>query len=267
MTETFKAAVAIVGRDARLFYSYRFRAVITAGSTIIVLALFRELSDLVSTRHFATPAAYFDYAAVGLAVLPALRFVLTITPANLRDELIAGTFDQFGLAAFGPTNYLLCTLIFPMVTGFVFGAFTIAVAAAVFGLHLSWPSALLALPLSPLVALALAPIAAVLLAGTVLVKQVTSGSSWLVSGISLLAGTYFPVALLPGWIRWMSDLLPLTPALALLRHVLVGTPTPVPVLEELARLAAFAAAGLPIAVLATHLACAAARSRGTLLEY
>ncbi len=41
---------------------------------------------------------------------------------------------------------------------------------------------------------------------------------------SLVAGLYFPVALLPQWIRWASDVQPLAPATELLRWALVGQP-------------------------------------------
>jgi ABC-type polysaccharide/polyol phosphate export permease len=133
--------------------------------------------------------------------------------------------------------------------------------------EVSWPTAALAVPRALLTSLAVAPIAALLLAGTIPLKQVTAGAGWVVSAISLLAGVYFPVTLLPGWIRWVSDLLPLTPALALLRHVLVGTPTPVPVLDELARLSGFAVLGVPLAALALGAACTIAHARGTLHEY
>ena len=42
--------------------------------------------------------------------------------------------------------------------------------------------------------------------------------------LSLVAGVFFPVALLPNWIEWTSEVQPLTPSLDLLRHLIVGTP-------------------------------------------
>jgi len=51
-----------------------------------------------------------------------------------------------------------------------------------------------------------------------LVKQTVMGASFIVSAISLVAGLYFPISLLPGYLRWASDVQPFTPAVDLLRH-------------------------------------------------
>lgn len=267
MTEAGGVMAAIVRRDARVFYSYRLRSVGQLIGATFTLTLFYEISRLVSTRRFATPQAYFDFAAVGLAVLPVLRAGLVSAPSALRDELIAGTFEHSALSPFGPVAYLLCTLVFPFVVGMASGAITLSLAAVLFHLHVAWATAALAVPLALLGALALAPFATLLLAGTVIVKQLTTGAGWIVAAFSLLGGAYFPVALLPGWIRWASGAQPLTPALDLLRHVLVHASAGGSAPGQLARLAVFAAVGLPLGAAALHWACAFTRRRGTLLEY
>ena len=57
-----------------------------------------------------------------------------------------------------------------------------------------------------------------------LVKQTNAGAGLVVTGISLVAGLYFPVSLLPDWIQWASNVQPFTPAVDLLRYLLIGTP-------------------------------------------
>lgn len=267
MNDLVRVTVAMVKRDMRLFWSYRLRLALELVGTIFAVALFYELSRLVSGRRFANPVAYFDFAAVGLAFTPMLRTGVIAPAAALRDELLAGTLERLALSPLGAARCLLATLVFPFAVALVTGLVILLVTSAFFGMHVTWPATALAVPLGVLSALALAPFAALLLAATVLVKQVGAGSGYLLAPLSLLGGVYFPVALLPPWIRWGSDVQPITPSLALLRHVLIGTPAGAPFALELAKLVAFIVVGLPLGAGALQWACAEVRRRGTLLEY
>ena len=87
-----------------------------------------------------------------------------------------------------------------------------------------WSTASARVPVALLGSLAFLPFA-VLITGVVFVfKQAGAGAGFLVTCLSLVAGVFFPVALLPNWIEWTSEVQPLTPALDLLRHLVVGTP-------------------------------------------
>jgi ABC-type multidrug transport system permease subunit len=261
------AAAAIVQRDARLFWSYRLGPVRELVAMAFSVVLFYELAQLISSAHFPTPGAYFEFAAIGLALTPMLRSGLVAPPAALREELLTGTFERLALSPLGTSACLVATLVFPLALGLLMGAAILLLCATLFGLALDWPGALLALPLAGLTALALAPFGALLLAAGVLVKRAGAGSGWIVAGLALVGGVYFPPALLPGWIGWAAEVQPVTPALDLLRHVLTGTPVDGTVAGDLALLAAFAAVGLPLAAAVLRAACARARRRGTLFDY
>ena len=82
--------------------------------------------------------------------------------------------------------------------------------------------------------------------------------------MTLLAGMAFPVAVLPGWIRWISDLIPLRYAFDGARAALFaggGWGTDVVVLS------AIAAALWPTALVAFSWALTFAKRRATLAEY
>jgi ABC-2 type transport system permease protein len=104
-------------------------------------------------------------------------------------------------------------------------------------------------------------------AAVVLLKQTNAGATFVMAGMTLLAGLYFPVTLLPAWIRWASDVQPFTPAVDLLRNVLVGTPLSDPFGVELAKLAGFAAVLLPLSLLVLRAAVRRSRRQGTIIEY
>jgi ABC-2 type transport system permease protein len=108
----------------------------------------------------------------------------------------------------------------------------------------------------------------VALIGTVLVmKHAIAGTNWIVAGISLIAGLYFPVTLLPDWIEWMSQVQPFTPTVDLLRNVLVGTPLTDPAWISVLKVAGFAAVLMPVSVWLLRVMVRASRRRATILEY
>jgi ABC-type multidrug transport system permease subunit len=104
-------------------------------------------------------------------------------------------------------------------------------------------------------------------AGVLVFKQTNAGAAFVVTGLSLVAGLYFPVSLLPGWIEWAAEVQPCTPAVDLLRNVLVGTPLRESAALSLGKLLAFAGIALQLATLALGRAIrhsrAKARSRST----
>lgn len=266
MTAVAHAALAIVRRDARIFRSYRFRLLREVVGAAFTVALFYELSQLVSSQRFPTAAAYFEYAVVGLAFTPLLRSALMDPPALLRDELLTGSFERLAFSPLGVAGALLASLIFPLCLALVTGGLILALATVGFGLRPDVATVALALPVGALAALAIAPLGGAILAAGVLFKQAGAGSGWILAGLSLIGGVYFPAALLPDWIGWSADAQPVTPALHALRDVVLDGPADGTLGVDMLKLAGFAAVGLPLAALALRAACAHARRRGTLLE-
>ena len=101
----------------------------------------------------------------------------------------------------------------------------------------------------------------------VVIKQTTAGASVVVTGITLLAGIYFPVALLPHWIRWISEVQPFTPAVDLLRNTLVHTQLREAALVDLAKLLGFAIVATPLSLWVLSRAVRHGQRRGTIIEY
>jgi ABC-2 type transport system permease protein len=104
-------------------------------------------------------------------------------------------------------------------------------------------------------------------AAVVLVKQTNAGATLVITGVTLLAGVYFPISLLPEWIRWASDVQPFTPAVDLLRNLLVGTSLRDAPGVEVAKLVGFTLVTLPLALLLLRSAVERSRRRGTIIEY
>lgn len=261
------AALGVVRRDWRIYRSFRLRLILQLVSILLSLTLFFYLSKLVAVRRFPTPEAYFAFAVVGIAVLEVLTAALSAVPAAVRQELLTGTFERLVVSPFGPVASIAAMALFPIAQALVLSAATIALGGIVFGLPLSWSTVPLAIPVGALGAVAFLPFALLVTALVIAAKQAGGLTAYIVTGLSLTSGALFPVELLPGWLRWVSEVQPLTPSLDLLRHLLLATPLRDPVWLELLRLVGFAVVLTPVALVVLRRTIERGRRDGTLIEY
>jgi ABC-type multidrug transport system permease subunit len=256
---------AIVERDARTFVSYRTRLVTQLAGLMLTIAIFHYVSRLVDLGAGATKDEYFAFVVVGILIMNVLQSTVA-TPFQLRQELIAGTFERILVSPFGAIAGAFSMMVFPALLAAFVSVVALALAALIFGLPIEWQTAPLAIPVLALASLPFAAIGSFFLAAVILVKQ-SFGVSWVMAAISLTGGVYFPIALLPAWAEWLSSVQPFTPTVELLRHLLTGTEMTGSPLDALLRLLVFVAVLTPLGVLAVRAAIRRARARGTILEY
>jgi ABC-2 type transport system permease protein len=267
MAALASAAGAICKRDFLIFATYRTRFFTTFFTTAVSLTLFFYVSRLVSSPRIGSPDDYYAFVVVGIVIFTMLTSTLSTPVGTLRAELQAGTFERMVLSAFGPIRSIVSLLLFPVLMAFVTALLSIAYAGAVFGLDLRWSTAAAAIPVGLLGAVAFAPFGLLMTAAVVLFKQTNAGATLFMTAVTLLAGVYFPVALLPDWIEWASEVQPFTPAVDLLRNVLVGTPLEDSAAVNIAKMLGFTAVLLPLSLLALRGALTRSRRKGTIIEY
>jgi ABC-2 type transport system permease protein len=260
------AMAAIVRRDAILFISYRAQFVSQVLTPLFSLTVFYYISKVLTSSTIDSPGGYFGFVVIGLVIVQILTISLGVMPVTVRQELVSGTIERSLVSAHGPVNGILGSMLFPLINALLSGTLMLVLAALIFGLPLE-STAALAIPVALLGTIAFMPFAVMLVAMVMAFKQVSSASGFLVTAIAIVGGLYFPIALLPSWIRWASDVQPFTPATDLLRHLLVGTPLVHPFAIELLKLIAFAAVLLPIAFYLLRKAIRYGQRTGTIAEY
>jgi ABC-2 type transport system permease protein len=87
------------------------------------------------------------------------------------------------------------------------------------------------------------------------------------SASMFLSGVFYPVTVLPSWLRSVGGLLPLTPALDALRMALLGAASPRALWPTLGILGAFIAVLIPSGVGLFAHALRRARVEGSLAHY
>ena len=263
---TAAGAAGVVRRDFIVFTSYRFRLLSEIVAAAIGTTVVYYVSRLVTAGPFDSPDAYFAYCVVGFAVLQVLTAALAVLPLALRHELVAGTFERVLVSPLGAIYALLAMSVLPFLSALFTATMTILYAALVFGMPVDWSTAPLALPTAVLGGLAFLPFAVVITGGVLVVKQAGAGAGFIISLLVVVGGVFFPVSVLPDWIEWTSHVPPLTPALDLVRHLVVGTPVD-STWQAIGRLALFAAVLLPPSVLFLRACLRLGQRRGTVLEY
>jgi ABC-2 type transport system permease protein len=261
-----EAMWGIMRRDAILFVSYRTQLVSQFVSPLFLIAIFYYISHLLAAKTFHSPGGYFGYVIVGLVIVEILTLSLGLMPGSVRQELVSGTIERFLVSAHGPVNGILGTMLFPLCNAIFSGILTLVMATLIFGLPLATTS-FLAIPVALLGVIAFMPFALFLVAVVMAFKQVASVSQFIVSGIAIVGGLYFPIALLPGWISWASEVQPFTPATDLMRHLLVDTPLVHPAAVELLKLVGFSVVLLPAGFMLLRAAIRYGQRTGTIAEY
>ncbi len=259
------ALYGVVARDMRIFISYRTQTFTQLFGLILTMTIFYYVSRLVKVEQFRTGDEYFAFVVAGLLIMLVLQ-AAAAAPASLRQELVAGTFERSLVSPMGPLVGILGLMLFPIAFACFVAFAGFLVSAALFDLQVDWSTAPFAIPASLLSAATFAVLAIFVLAVVVVFKQ-SPGVTWLVTLMTLTAGVYFPVALLPDWIAWVSEVQPFTPAVDLIRHLLLGTTVGDPVLTASLKLGGFFAVFAPLSIAVLHGAIQIGRRRGTILEF
>jgi ABC-2 type transport system permease protein len=265
--EELDAAAAVVKRDWLVLVSYRVRILTNLLTVCFTVTTFHFIAQLVHISSFASPSAYFAFALIGLITLQILNSTLQTPPGTLRGELVAGTFERFLVSPFGAVRSMVALTVFPLAYSLFTAMAMLVFAAAAFGLHLQWATLPLLAPVAVLGALSFLSFGLLIMALVLVFKQALGGVTFVVAGISLVSGLYFPVSVLPGWMQVLSRVQPFTPAADLMRHVMVGSPLHEALGGELAKLIGFPLVLVPAGLLALTLAVRTSRRRGTILEY
>ena len=265
LTGYLDAVAAVVRRDMRIFLSYRFRWLTRILGTLLTLTTFYYVSKLARADAVGSHASYFAFLLVGIVALPVLTGAMTVAQF-VRQELVAGNFERLIVSPTGPVIGILAMLIFPLAFALLLAAITMALGIALFGVHVELGGIPLTLGVMALGCIAFASIGLLFVAALIAFKS-AAGVTWVIAGLGLVGGVYFPISLFPGWIRWAGSVQPLTPTIELLRHLLVGTPLAHAAWADWLKLGAFAAVLLPVATYILSQALKLSRAQGTIMEY
>jgi ABC-2 type transport system permease protein len=259
------AVLATLRRDLIVMLSYRLRCLTQIMTLLFTLTMFYYVSHLVRPDAVGPHGRYYAFVAVGMVISTVLTSALTLSEV-IRMELMQGNFERMLVSPLGPVAGVIAVAAFPILYATVVAGVMLTLAVAIFGVPIDVAGIPPALAVGVLIAFAFTGIGLLFVAGMLAFKS-GMGASWVIAGLSLLGGAYFPIRLFPSWIRWVSDVQPFTPAVDVLRHLLVNTPTLQPMWLELLKLGGWTAVLMPVSAVVLRFAVNASRRRGTIMEF
>ena len=264
----FASALAFVRRELATYASYRAKLALGLASLLLSLVTFSFVGRVVAGAGTGFVErygmSYTSFAVVGIFVHSLASSGLHSFRAAVRREQLQGTLELLLTTRLPAPVLVLLAGIGDLVITVVGGALLMAGAAALIGLDLR-----LSLPLVAALSLYLLVMCGVGLAsaGVIMISKEGEPLSWAVSGAAaLLGGVYFPVDMLPDWLRAAAGALPTTHALAVAR---CGAREAASQASggSLLFLAAAAVVSLSAGLIVLEWGCCRARRAGTLAHY
>jgi ABC-2 type transport system permease protein len=259
--------MAVVRRDYAVRRSYQFEFAFRFIGVAIGLIPFFYISRLVGeAEEVGRFGGYFEFALIGLVVMSGVGVALSAVNASFGGERSDGTFEILLTSPARLGAILLGSMVMPVLLFLVDAAIMLTVGV-LFGLRFEVANLLVALPILILTLASFLALGGISAAITVLTKRGDPFTSLLVQGTNLLAGSLFPVAMLPVGLRFVAHLIPTFHGLNAIRAVLFEEVGFVGIMDEVAILIGFSVILFPIALLALSRAIRAARVTGTLGNY
>jgi Nod factor-specific ABC transporter NodJ protein len=199
----------------RKFWRYFF------SSTIAPLLYFITFGWAGRQGLAAGGASYSVFLLPGLIAMSAMTNSFALSTEINVARFYWKTFDEIRTAPMADWSYVIGEIVSGMVRGFL-AAVVVIIMGLLFKVpvHLSFMLMICVL-LTALVFSALA-ISTAMLARSHADQGMLS--SFVITPMAFLCGTFFPVETYPSWLQWLIELMPLTPASHLVRAAATGQP-------------------------------------------
>ncbi len=262
-----RRAAQFVSKDLTIAASYRLQFLFQFSRVFFKLAVIYFIGRMLDSSGGSSVlqvygADYFSFALVGLAVNNYLQTGLVTVTNDIRQTMNQGILEALCASPVGYGYLLLCMTLWPFLFETVRIGCYFLLGILVFGMrlhHVNWAGCALTMGLTIPIFLMLGVVSSSIL---IVVKR-GDPINWFFTGISgILAGTMFPISVLPRWLQIVAQCLPLTHSLEALRRCLLTGASCAQIGGNLAALLLFTVALLPITLFVTAVCMAKAKRTG-----
>lgn len=267
MSELGNCARAFFIRDVQNSVSYRFAFVFGLVTSIAqTLALWLPAQLVGDNKLFEKDGGFLAYSIIGTTMLGFFMASYGGFATSISSERSVGTLESVFATRAPLSGLLLGGSAWTLLMSFVDVGLTLAAASLIFGIQFQGAVSHM-VPVIVLTNLTFVALGFFSAAFTILFQR---GDPFrlLVGGASvLLGGVFYPVDVLPRWISWVGELLPITHGARALRGIALRGDTLSEHAFEVSALSAFNLLLLPLGLYAFYWAVRRARLDGTLFHY
>jgi ABC-2 type transport system permease protein len=262
---------AFVKRDFQNEISYRISFLLQVFGIFINVSVFFFLSKLFGNSQMPQLVEYggnyFAFVLIGIAFNYYLSVSLSSLSSSIRDGQIMGTLEALLVTQTEIPTIIIASSVYSFLFTTVRVIFFIVIGVFFYGLDLSranYAGAILILCISIIAFSSFG----ILSASFVMVLKKGDPVASLFSGISwLLGGVYYPVSILPSWLKPFSYLLPITYSLEGMRLALLKGASFYNLLPSIFSLLLFTSILMPVSIISFQYAIRLAKRDGSLTHY
>ena len=267
LIEKLTKAAGFIRKDMAIALSYKFQFVFQFSRVFFAVAVIYFIGKMLGDsgnspllRQYG--GDYFSFALVGLAMGSYLKAGLVTVTNDIRQTMNQGVLEAMCATSTEYNWLLLYMALWPFLFETIRITFYFLVGMVIFGMRLhqaNWLGAAATAALTVPIFLMLGMTSCSIL---VLIKR-GDPINWIFSSVSsLLAGTMFPIDVLPNWLGAIALCLPLTHSLEAARKCLLAGATVRQVCHHLAALVLFMLFLLPVTILVNKTCMKRARKEG-----
>jgi ABC-2 type transport system permease protein len=266
-----KKVFAFVKRDFQNEVSYKFSFLLQVFGIFINVSVFFFLSKLLGAASIPQLAQYggnfFAFVLIGIAFNYYLSVALYSITQSIREGQMTGTLEALLVTQTEIPTIIISSSIYSFLFATVRVILFIIIGVLVYGLDLSRANYLGALIILFISIVSFSSFG-ILSASFVMVLKKGDPVAGIFNGISwLLGGVYYPITILPTWLRACSYFLPLTYALEGMRLALLKGASFYQLLPSILSLLGFTAVLMPISIYSFQYAIRLAKRDGSLTHY
>jgi len=211
--------------------------------------------------------SYVSFMVVGVAFQGYVSSAFTTLATRIRNEQLMGTLEYVLMSPTRLSSFLFYNAAWAFILNSINAVLILGLGVTVLGVNFSRadiPAAILALILAIMSNMGLGMASA----GVIMVTKQGDPISFLFTAVSnLLSGVFFPISVLPNWLRTLSYLLPLTWSLEAIRYSLLDGYSIMALSGYLGILVLFTVITVPLGLLAFSLGFLVARKQGSISQY
>ena len=274
-TSAREKAGAFVVRDFKIYWTYRFWVLFDIIDVVILVATYYFVSQIITPTQLIaegySTGDYFTFSMLGIAFSQYVQNSVHGLTEGIRDEQWTGTIETILSSATNYKSYLLGASAFRFLYGTIIliGALTLGFLMGG-KVTLTLGTVLTGIVFAALLVAGHLAIGAMSAGLVILIKRgdpISMGFTWLTQ---LVSGVFYPLGLLPWYLKWLGYVLPLTYSLDGLRRTFMNGETLLSssiIQVDLIALLAFLLVMLPLSLQIFVWAYRRAQRDGTLGQY
>ncbi len=274
-TSLVDKAIAFIVRDFKIYWTYRFWVIFDIIDIVILVATYYFVAQIITPDRLViegyTTGDYFTFAMLGIAFSQYVQNSVHGLTEGIRDEQWTGTIETILSSATNYKTYLLGASGFRFLYGTIILIGALTLGLLIGGRVILTPNTLLtgAIFAALLVSGHLA-IGAMSAGIVIMIKRgdpIAWGFTWLTQ---LVSGVFYPLGLLPWYLKWLGFALPLTYSLDGIRRTFMNGETiftSLVIQTDLIALVVFIVVMIPLSLRVFAWAYHRAQRQGTLGQY